>query len=215
MTVGERIKQKRIEIGMSVDELASKLGKNRATVYRYESNEIENLPISVLGPISEALHVSPIYLLGLEDKKEPPKPSNVDIILDMKDIAAIPLLGRVAAGVPLYDEGNIIGKIYINPEQKNSDECFGLEVVGDSMMPRMRPGDTLVVRSQSDAENGDYVVVTINGDESIVKKLQKHKDGITLISLNPAYDPMHFTNEEIETLPVLVRGRVIEIRSRV
>lgn len=67
MTVGERIKQKRLEKGMSVDELAAKLGKNRATIYRYESNDIENLPITILGPISEALNVSPTYLMGYED----------------------------------------------------------------------------------------------------------------------------------------------------
>lgn len=67
MTVGERIKQKRIEKGMSVEELAAKLGKNRATVYRYESNEIENLPISILPPIATALGVSPVYLMGWED----------------------------------------------------------------------------------------------------------------------------------------------------
>lgn len=71
MTVGERIKQKRLEKGMSVDELAAKLGKNRATIYRYESNDIENLPISILGPISEALNVSPTYLMGYEDEPSP------------------------------------------------------------------------------------------------------------------------------------------------
>ena len=55
MTVGERIKQRRQELEMSVDELAAKLGKNRATIYRYESDEIENLPLSILEPLAKIL----------------------------------------------------------------------------------------------------------------------------------------------------------------
>lgn len=48
---------------MTVDELAEKLGKNRATIYRYEGNEIENMPVSILEPLAKALHVTPAYLV--------------------------------------------------------------------------------------------------------------------------------------------------------
>jgi|LSQX01.3.fsa_nt_gb transcriptional regulator with XRE-family HTH domain len=67
MTIGERIKHRRKQIGMSVDELAQKLGKNRTTIYRYESDEIENLPLNVLEPLAKILNVSPGYLMGWED----------------------------------------------------------------------------------------------------------------------------------------------------
>lgn len=70
-TIGSRIREKRIEMGLSVDELAEKLGKNRATVYRYESDDIENFPISVIGPLALALQISPAYLMGWEDAKKP------------------------------------------------------------------------------------------------------------------------------------------------
>ena len=63
-TVGSRIHNRRLELGISADDLASLLGKNRATIYRYESNEIENLPVSVIEPLAEALDVSPAYLMG-------------------------------------------------------------------------------------------------------------------------------------------------------
>lgn len=63
-TVGSRIHQRRQELGMSADELAAKLGKNRATVYRYESDDIENFPISVIDSLANALQVSPAYLMG-------------------------------------------------------------------------------------------------------------------------------------------------------
>lgn len=66
MTTGERIKQRRLELKMSVDELAKKLNKNRATIYRYESNEIENFPTSILIPLAKALETTPTYLMGWE-----------------------------------------------------------------------------------------------------------------------------------------------------
>ena len=67
MTIGERIKHRRLEIGMSVEELAKLLGKNKATVYRYESNFIESMPTSILVPISKALKTTPAYLLGWDN----------------------------------------------------------------------------------------------------------------------------------------------------
>ena len=70
-TIGSRIRQKRQELGMSVDELAARLGKNRATVYRYESDDIENFPISIIGPLAEALQVSPAYLMGWIETEQP------------------------------------------------------------------------------------------------------------------------------------------------
>ena len=67
MTIGERIKQRRMELGLSVDEVAEKLGKNRATVYRYESNEIENLPVGTLEPLAKILETTPAQLIGWDD----------------------------------------------------------------------------------------------------------------------------------------------------
>ena len=71
MTIGERIKQRRIEIGLTVDQLADKIGKNRATVYRYESNEIEKFPLDILYPLAEALHTTPAYLMGWASTESP------------------------------------------------------------------------------------------------------------------------------------------------
>lgn len=67
MTTAERIKERRQALDLSVDELADKLGKNRATVYRYESQAIENLPAKVLAPLAQALETTPGYLMGWTD----------------------------------------------------------------------------------------------------------------------------------------------------
>lgn len=69
MSIGDRIKQRRKELDLSVDDVANKLNKNRATIYRYESNDIENLPITVLEPLAKVLNTTPVYLLGLENQK--------------------------------------------------------------------------------------------------------------------------------------------------
>ena len=74
MSIGQRIKSRRLELGISVDALAKKLGKNRATIYRYESDEIKDMPLSVLEPLAEALHTTPGYLMGYSEEYEE-KPS--------------------------------------------------------------------------------------------------------------------------------------------
>ena len=68
MSVGKRIKKRRNELHMSVDELAVKLNKNRATIYRYEKGDIENLPIDILEPLAKALDTTPQYLMGWDKK---------------------------------------------------------------------------------------------------------------------------------------------------
>ena len=64
MSIGQRIKLLRKKRGMSLDELAAKLGKNRTTVYRYENGDIENLPLGILNPLADALDTTPSYLMG-------------------------------------------------------------------------------------------------------------------------------------------------------
>lgn len=68
MNIGMRIKERRKYLGMSVDDIANKLNKNRATIYRYESNDIENLPVTILEPLAKILETTPAYLMGVEDQ---------------------------------------------------------------------------------------------------------------------------------------------------
>jgi len=86
VTIGERIRQRRIEMDMSVERLAEILGKNRATVYRYENGDIENLPTSILEPIARALYTTPAYLMGYEENLE----GNADLVTELfKDKALL------------------------------------------------------------------------------------------------------------------------------
>ena len=70
MRIGERIKQRRLELGYTADMLAKMLNKNRATIYRYENGDIENMPIDVLEPLAKALNTTPAYLMGWDDSEQ-------------------------------------------------------------------------------------------------------------------------------------------------
>ena len=68
--ISMRIKERRMALGLSVDDLAKKINKNRATIYRYENGDIENMPMNILEPLAKALQTTPSFLLGWEDKKD-------------------------------------------------------------------------------------------------------------------------------------------------
>ncbi len=126
----------------------------------------------------------------------------------------INVLGRVAAGIPIDAIQDIIDTEEISEEMAKTGEFFGLQIHGDSMTPSICDGDIVIVRQQNDAESGDIVIATINGDEATCKRLRKYKDGIELISNNPSYSPFEFSNQEIEEKPVRIIGKVIELRRK-
>ena len=126
----------------------------------------------------------------------------------------IPVLGRVAAGIPINAIEETIDWEEIPAEMAGSDEYFGLRIKGDSMSPRIMDGDTVIVRRQDDADTGDIVIAIVNGNDGVCKRLRKTDSGIMLISLNPAYDPMVFDHSDIDTIPVNIIGRVVELRGK-
>ena len=126
----------------------------------------------------------------------------------------INVLGRVAAGIPIDAIEEIIDTEEITEEMAKTGEFFGLKIKGNSMEPRIYENDVVIVRQQNDAESGDVVIATINGDEATCKRLRKYRDGIELISNNPSYEPMFFSNEEILSKPVRIIGKVVELRGK-
>lgn len=95
MIIGERIKQRRTELGLSVDEVAAKIGKARATVYRYENTDIKKMPADILIPLAKALNTTPAYLLGFSD--EPASTVSLDgitNIIPLPETKPVPLVGH-------------------------------------------------------------------------------------------------------------------------
>lgn len=126
----------------------------------------------------------------------------------------IPVLGSVPAGVPIEAIEDIIDYEEIDSVTASKGEYFGLKVKGSSMEPRICEGDILIVKRQDDCESGDIAIVMVNGNDATVKRLMKYADGIRLIPNNPAYEPIYFTNEDINTMPVRIIGKVVENRQK-
>jgi len=200
MSIGERIKERRLDLGLTLLQIAEELGVKEATAQRYESGAIKNIKYKTLIKLAIVLKCTPEYLLGLE------KRANKGV--------KIPVLGKVQAGIPVEAVEDIIDYEEITQEMAKQGEFFGLQIKGDSMQPRMLEGDVVIVRKQSSVDSGDIAVVLINGSDATIKRLICHESGISLIALNPAYPPRFYTNNEIESLPITILGKVVELRGK-
>lgn len=131
-----------------------------------------------------------------------------------RESVVIPVYGRVAAGIPLEMVTDIIDTEEIPVDLARTGEFFGLQIHGNSMEPKISDGDVVIIRAQNDAESGELVIATVNGTDATCKRLKKYAQGIALVSSNPAYEPMYFTNQEIEEKPVRILGKVVELRAK-
>ena len=162
--------------------------------------------------LAKALRVRIEWLMGLDvPMTHTPNVESVNV----RDLLPIPMLGKVAAGTPIYAEGNIDGEVMIDPSVAAGCPCFALRVKGDSMTPQILDSDIIIVREQEIVDDGDIVVATVNGGEGCVKRLKKYPNALSLVSVNPMYEPMYFTAEAVESMPVRIWGKVVEIRRAV
>lgn len=215
MTIGERIKARRNELGLSAEEVARKIGKDRSTVYRYESNDIVKLPTTVLEPLARALNTTPAALMGYgEDKEVIPPISSAKA--PARKGNRIPVLGRVAAGIPIEAVQDIEDYEEILASWGDPREYFALKIQGHSMEPRIWDGDVVIARKMPDVDSGSVAVVFVDGEDATVKQIKKSDEGITLIGWNPAvYPPQFYTWAEVEKLPVQILGIVKEVRGKI
>lgn len=206
MTIGERIKQRRKELGLSVDELADKLGKNRATIYRYESNEIEKLPTTVLEPLADVLGVSPGFLMGWEDESSEKDP--LDILMEKYDnikpvkLKRFPLLGEIACGEPIFADEDRESCVMADMDI-NADFC--LTAKGDSMInARINDGDIVFIKEMPMVDNGDIAAVIIDDDATLKRVYYYPEDNtIQLIAENSKFKPLIYKNEELDQIRIL------------
>ena len=135
---------------------------------------------------------------------------------DFKKVFRVPVLGNVAAGIPIDAIEDIVDWEELPESIAKSGEYFGLRIKGASMEPRIMEGDTVIVRRQPDVESGEIAIVLVNGDEGTCKRLVKHANGgISLIAINSAvYEPHFYTPDEILSLPITIVGKVIELRGK-
>ena len=213
MDIGTIITKYCDEHGMSSTEFANRVGVSRAYIYmlkrgkRYKAEKDVIPSVDTIEKLAKAMMMSSGELMALiteKDKTEHKEGKS----------ASIPLVGRVAAGMPIHAEDNIIGYVDIPKRVAEQNDMFALLIKGNSMYPEIMDGDIVVVRKQGFVENRDIAIVRINGEDATCKRIEKTDEGITLIPINPEYESKHFSKEEVETLPVEIVGKVFEVRRR-
>lgn len=218
MTLGDIIKQYRSDHSLSMDAFSERSGISKAYISLLEKNKHpktgkEIAPsIQSIKQAAQGMNMSFDDLFALLDGKV--AVDDTHSTFSSRKAVEIKVLGRVAAGIPLEAIEDVIDTEEIPQSLAKTGEFFGLQIHGDSMEPRMCEGDVVIVRQQDDAESGDIVIAMINGHDATCKRLMKYTGGISLLSFNPLYEPMMFSNEEIETKPVRIIGKVVENRQK-
>ncbi len=199
------LKQRRIELGLTMLEVAKLVGVSEATISRYESGNIKNMRKDRIAKYASALKVPPSTFLELEDKSESHL-TPTDIRANTKPV---PLVGRVAAGLSCHAEDNIEGYILTDCELLHEGyDYFWLTVKGDSMEPELHDKDLVLVREQDTLDTECYAVVRIDGEDGVVKRVRIDRDRITLTSVNPYYPPRVFEHEQMNDIAIV--GKVVQ-----
>ena len=198
-TIYDRIKARRLELGLTVEELAQQLGyKDKSSISKIENGKAD-IPQAKVELFARALRTTTAYLMGVDGPALPPGCE------PMPPMRQVPLVGRIACGMPILAEQNIEGMISV-PEGWHAD--FVLTCRGDSMAPLILDGDLVAVRSQPEVENGEIAVVRID-DEATLKKV--NFDGTTMVlqPLNPAYPLMTYTGAALAD--VHIEGKAVRL----
>lgn len=206
MTTGNRMKVRRKEIGVPVDEIAAALGVSVATIYRYENGEIEKVPGSVLEPLANVLHTTPAYLMGWEEQSQNAPTNLIPLPVTYK----VPLIGTIACGKPILALEDADEMVNV-PDFIRAD--FALRCKGDSMInARIFDGDVVYIRKQPEVERGQIAAVRI-GDEATLKRVSVYPDKIVLEAANPMYDPLIYRGEEMNQVEIL--GKAVAFTSTI
>lgn len=166
--------------------------------------------IDKLKKIADYLEVDIDYLTGISSDRSINKTTIENV--NIKKATKIPVLGSVPAGIPLEAIEDILDYEEIDEETAKKGEYFGLKIKGNSMYPLIMEDDVVIVRKQEMIESGQVAIVMVNGDEATCKKVIIKDGGIMLIGHNPEFTPLYYSAEEVETKPVRIIGKVIEIR---
>ena len=203
--ISDRIRARREELGLSVAELAKRLGKNRATVYRYESNDIEDMPSSVLEPLAKALQTTPPYLMGWDDKQT--KAFDYANVFNVEPYVKLPVLGIIRAGQPICCDQNNYGEWEFADAKYGDGQHFMLRVQGDSMYPTIPDGSMAIIRIQDTAEKGQIVAFAMDGEYATLKRYYPQSNGTILLRAdNPLADSYTITQEQLNNKEAFILG---------
>lgn len=210
--IGIRIAERRIQLGLTMDDVAQKIGVAKSTVQRYEKGQIQKIKLPVVESIASALFVNPDWLIGNTDDPAPRTSyasSKVpDNILPLPRMKEWKVLGGTACGEPIYKD--LGGETIWAPE--NIDADFVFRCVGDSMInARIFDGDVVFVKSGAQVDDGQIAVVRV-GEEYTLKRIYRGEDYLELRAENPMY-PTKIIRGEQENAEII--GKAVFFLSRV
>lgn len=207
----KNIKNKRIEMGISQEELARRTGyTNRSSIAKIESGKVDLSQTKIM-QFAEALDTTPSDLMGWDEEPASQKESleGIENIIPLPKTHKIPLLGNIACGEPITAVENI--DTYVDtPDCVSAD--FALTCKGDSMIDaRIYNGDIVYIREQPEVENGEIAAVLIDG-EATLKRVYYQRNKIILQPENKKYEPLVYVGEEI--LDVRILGKATYFLSK-
>lgn len=199
LVISKRIQEVLDKNDMTQSDLAKILSVSESTVGKWIL--MKSIPrMGIIQKLSDYFNVPKSYFL----EESPPRHAKG---------VRIPVLGRVAAGIPIEAITDVDDWEEIPESMSKTGEYFALRIKGESMSPKLQPGDIVIVKKQNDVDTGDTAIVLVNGNDATVKQIKKTEAGIMLVGLNlEVYQPHFYSNKEIEELPVQIIGKVIESR---
>ena len=203
-TLYDRIKSRRTELGLTVEELAHKMGyKDKSSISKIENGKAD-IPQSKIAAFADALQTTPAYLMGWEEQPEPKKPTIPPGFEPMPKMKKIPLIGAIACGEPITAEQNIEKMVDV-PENIRCD--FSLTCHGDSMVDAgIHDKDVVYIRIQPEVENGEIAAVRMDG-EATLKRVYYNPGTLTLMPANEAEATEIYTGPQLEE--VHIEGKAV------
>lgn len=193
--VKDILKERRIELELTLEDVAKRVGVSPATVSRWESGDIANMRRDRIAALAEVLQISPAVIMGWDvDKPIPPGAHH-------PQFKKVPMLGYAAAGEPLEDLNQ--DTPYYDIENKY-DVDFCITVRGDSMIDaNINDGDIVFIKSMPEVPNGKIACVEIDNEKVCLKRFYKSGKTVSLASANSKYAPMFFTEDNCESIKIL------------
>ena len=159
--------------------------------------------LQLSSPSTVHAHLANLERLGLI-KRDPTKPRALDVVHDLRPPRPLPLVGQVAAGVPILAEENIEELVDVPAFMRRDDGDFVLRIEGDSMADAgILNGDYIIVHAQEQADNG-AIVVALVGDEATTKRFYREGAMVRLQPENELYEPIIVNAAEVQLVGTVV-----------
>ena len=178
---------------------------------RARALEVLRLPDSIAPGLNAARKFSPSVIQGGHGRSQPEAPRGRSASNDDAGASvSIPVMGRIAAGVPIDAIQHKTHAIMVPPEMLTSGEHYALEVKGDSMIEAgIFDGDTVIIKNASTANPGEIVVALVDEEEATLKRFRRKGASIALEAANPAYETRIFGPDRVK-----VQGKLVGLIRR-